>query len=175
MPGVTVEEVRAQRGQLAIYVDDDLEAVLTNDSGARPVDPAALESVLRADGGRQMHYAFQFQSPPEDLRLRLSPAPSRLNGDVTTVVSVRDGAVAYISKVDFEIRQAGRSRFRVVTPEWLGDDIELQGERVRQIRSQVTDDSRTWDIEWGDVGRTGRPKPQVAPVTSDGCGILRDP
>ncbi len=147
VPGVTVEEVQAQRGQLAIYVDDDLEAVLTSDGDARPVDPAALESVLRADGGRPMHYAFLYESPPEDLRLRLSPAPSRLNGDVTTVVSVRKGAVVYISQVDFEIRQAGRSRFRVVTPQWLGDDIELQGEQVRQIRSQVTDQGRTWEIE----------------------------
>jgi prepilin-type processing-associated H-X9-DG protein len=147
VPGVTVEEVQAHRGQLAIYLDDDLEAVLTSDSGARPIDPAALDSVLRPDGSRPVHYAFQYESPPKDLRLRLARAPSRLNGDVMTVVSVREGAVAYISQVDFEIRQAGRSRFRVVTPEWLGDDIELEGEQVRQIRSQVTDDGRTWDIE----------------------------
>jgi len=147
VPGVTVEEIQAQRGQLAICVDDDLEAVLTNDGGARPIDPAALEGVLRPDGGRPVHYAFQYESPPEGLRLRLSPAPSRLNGDVTTVVSVREGAVAYVGKVDFEIRQAGRSRFRVVTPEWLGDDIELRGEQVRQIRSQAADSSRTWEIE----------------------------
>ena len=139
VPGVTVEEVQAQRGQLAIYLDDDLEAVLANDGGARPIDPAALDSVLRPDGNRPVHYAFQYESPPKDLRLRLSPAPSRLNADVTTVVSVREGAVAYISRVDFEIRQAGRSRFRVVTPEWLGDDVELQGEQIRQIRSQVDD------------------------------------
>ena len=147
VPGVTVEGVQAQRGQLAIYVDDDLEAVLTSDGGARPVDPAALESVLRTDGGRTVHYAFQYESPPEDLRLRLSPAPSRLNADVTTVISVREGEVAYVSKVDFEIRQAGRRRFRVVTPQWLGDDVELEGEQIRQIRSQATDSSRTWDIE----------------------------
>ncbi len=147
VPGVTVEEVQAQRGQLAIYLDDDLEAVLAHDGGARPIDPAALDSVLRPDGNRPVHYAFQYESPPQDLRLRLSPAPSRLTADVTTVVSVREGAVAYISRLDFEIRQAGRSRFQVVTPEWLGDDIELQGEQIRQIRSQVDDQRRTWDIE----------------------------
>jgi len=147
VPGVTVEEAQTQSGQLAIYLDDDLEAVLTGDSGARPIDPAALDSVLRPDGSSPAHYAFQYESPPKDLRLRLFSAPSRLIGDVTTVVSVREGAVVYISKVDFEIRQAGRSLLRVVTPEWLGDDIELLGEQIRQIRSQVTDDSRTWDIE----------------------------
>jgi len=147
VPGVTVEKAQTQSGQLAIYLDDDLEAVLTGDSGARPVDPAALDSVLRPDGSRPAQYAFQYESPPKDLRLRLSTAPSRLIGNVTTVVSVREGAVAYISKVDFDIRQAGRSLLRLVTPEWLGDDIELQGEQIRQIRSQVTDDIRTWDIE----------------------------
>jgi len=147
VPGVTVEEVQAQRGQLAIYLDDDLEAVLTNDGGARSIDPSALRSALRSNGNRPVDYAFQYDSPPKDLRLRLSSAPSRASGDVTTVVSVREGAVAYISKVDFEIRQAGRRRFRVVTPEWLGDDIELRGEQIRQIRSQVTDDRRTWEIE----------------------------
>ena len=55
------------------------------------------------------------------------------------MVSVREGAVAYVSQVDFEIRQAGRSRFQVVTPEWLGDDLELRGDQIRQVRSQVTD------------------------------------
>jgi hypothetical protein len=147
VPSVTVADVQSQRGQLAIYVDDDLEAVLTPASSARPIDPSALDSVLRPEGERPVHYAFQYDSPPQDLRLRLSPAPSRLNGDVTTVVSVREGAVAYISQVDFEIRQAGRSRLQVVTPEWLGDDIELQGDRIRQIRSQAADQRRTWDIE----------------------------
>jgi hypothetical protein len=147
VPGITVENVQAQTGQVAIYLDDDLQAVLAGDGGARPIDPAALDSVLRPDGSRPVRYAFQYESPPEDLRLRLSSAASRLNADVTTVVSVREGAVAYISKADFEIRQAGRRRFQVVTPEWLGDDIELEGEQVRQIRSRVTDDGRTWDIE----------------------------
>jgi hypothetical protein len=147
VPGVAADEVQVQRGQVAIYLDEDLQAVLTDDSGARPIDPAALDSVLRPDSGRAVHYAFQYESPPKDLRLRLSPAPSRLNGDVTTVVSVREGAVAYISRVDFEIRQAGRSRFRVATPQWLGDDIELWGEQIRQVRSEVIEDRRTWDIE----------------------------
>ena len=146
VPRVTVEDVQVQRGQLAIYLDDDLEAVLTSDDGAQTIDPAALDGALRNEGGR-VRYAFRYEAPPEALRLRLAPAPSRLNGDVTTVVSVRDGAVAYISQVDFEIRQAGRSRFQVVTPEWLGDDIDLQGEQVRQVRSQVSDLGRTWDIE----------------------------
>jgi prepilin-type N-terminal cleavage/methylation domain-containing protein len=147
VPGVTVAEVQAQRGQLAIYLDDDLEAVLSRSGGAHPIDPAALDGVLRLDGGRPAQYAFDYASPPQDLRLRLSPAPSRASGDVTTVVSVREGAVAYLSAVDFEIRQAGRSRFQVATPEWLGDDIELQGEQIRQIRSRVADQQRIWDVE----------------------------
>ena len=147
VPGVTVDEVQAQRGQLAIYLDDDLEAVLANGGGARPIDPAALKDALRPAGSRSVRYAFEYNSPPKDLRLRLSSAPSRVGGGVTTVVSVREGAVAYISKVDFEIRQAGISRFRIVTPKWLGDDIELQGKNIRQIRSQVTGDQRTWNVE----------------------------
>lgn len=147
VPVVTVEEVGAQRGQLAIYLDDDLEAVLAADGGALPIDPAALDDALRPDGAKPVHYAFEYETPPESLCLRLSPAPSRLNGDVTTVVSVREGAVAYVSQVDFEIRQAGCSRFRVVTPEWLGDDVEVQGERIRQIRSQSSDSERIWEIE----------------------------
>ena len=147
VPGVTVEDVQEQRGQVAIYLDDDLQAVLSAPGGAQPIDPAALDGALRPESNRPPQYAFQYAAPPKDLRLRLSSAPSRVNGEVTTVVSVREGAVAYISKVDFEIRQAGRSRFRIVTPEWLGDDIEVQGEQIRQIRSQATGDRRTWEIE----------------------------
>jgi hypothetical protein len=112
-----------------------------------------LQSALRTDGNRPAHYAFEYAAPPKDLRLRLSPAPSRVNSDVTTVVSVREGAVAYVSKVDFEIRQAGRSQFRLVTPEWLGDDVEVQGEHIRQIRSQATGDRRTWEIELQQAAR----------------------
>ncbi|NUQ63300.1 MAG: DUF1559 domain-containing protein [Pirellulales bacterium] len=170
VPSVTVEEVQAQRGQLAIVLDDDLEAVLTSDGGARAIGPALLDSALRADGGRQIHYAFQYDSPPEDLRLRLSPAPSRLNGDVITVVSVREGAVAYLAKVDFEVRQAARSRFRIATPQWLGDDIELAGEHIRQIRSQATGQERTWEIELQEPVR-GTYRVQLAqtlPLSDDG-------
>jgi hypothetical protein len=147
VPGVVAEQCQAQRGQLAIYLDDDVQAVLASSGGAQPIDPAALESGLRPDGDRPAQYAFQYASPPKDLRLRLSPAPSRVNSEVTTVASVREGAVAYISRVDFEIRQAGRSQFRLVTPQWLGDDVEIEGEHIRQIRSQAAGDHRTWEIE----------------------------
>jgi len=147
VPGVTVEDAQFQRGQLAIYLDDDLDAILSDDRGVRPLDPAALDSELRPDSGPPVRYAFRYDSPPDGLRLQLSPAPPRLNGDVTTVVSVREGAVAYISQVTFEIRQAGLSRFQVVTPPWLGDDLELQGDQIRQIRSRIADGGRLWDIE----------------------------
>ena len=147
VPGVRMEEVQAQRGQLAVYLDDDLEAVVTKHSGVRPIDPAALESVLRPEGNRPVRYAFEFASPPDDLRLRLSPAASRCNGDVTTIVSVREGAVAYISEVNFEVRQAGRSKFQIATPDWLGDDVDVQGDQIRQVRSRAADAWRTWDIE----------------------------
>ena len=147
VPCVAVENIQTQRGQLAIYLDDDLQAVLANESGARPLDPASLDNVLRSDSRRPANYAFQYESPPKDLRLRLSAAPSRASGDVTTVVSVREGAVAYLSKLDFDIRQAGRWRFQVATPEWLGDDVDVQGEHIRQIRSRLADHQRLWDIE----------------------------
>ena len=146
VPGVVVEGVAAQRGQLAVYLDGDLEAVLTSSGGARSIDPAALDGVLRVGDG-PVHYAFECESPPQGLCLRLSPASARLTGGVTTVVSVREGAVAYFSQVDFEIRQAGRSRFQIVSPGWLGDDIELRGEGIRQIRSQAAGQTRTWEIE----------------------------
>lgn len=147
VPGVTVEDAAVQRGQLAIHLDDDLQAVLADERGARPVDPAALDAALRPEGGRPVHYAFQYDSPPKSLSLRLSSAPSRASADVTTVVSVREGAVAYLGRVAFEIRQAGRSRLQVVTPEWLGDDLDVQGDYIRQVHSQLTGRSRTWDIE----------------------------
>ena len=147
LPGIAMDDVAAHRGQVAITLDEDLEAVLVRDSGALPVDPMSLDSSLRAREHQQIRYAFRYETPPTDLTLRLSGAPSRLSGDVTTVVSVREGAVAYLSQVDFEIRQAGCSRFRVATPLWLGDDLGLRGEHVRQIRSHVTETDRVWEIE----------------------------
>jgi len=147
VPCITLADAEAHRGELAIHLDDDLEAVLADDGGARSINPDALDSSLRVDGGPRMHYAFAFDSPPEGLRLRLSAAPSRASADVTTVVSVRDGSVAYISQVDFEIRQAGRSRFRVMAPTWLGDDVRLQGDHIRLVRSRTDDRGRIWEIE----------------------------
>ena len=146
VPRVKFEDAQIQRGQLAIYLDEDLDGVLDKSGGAEPMDPAALDSTLKTEGAT-VHYAFRYKSPPEELRLRLAPAPSRLNADVIEVVSIREGAVAYVTQVNFEIRQAGRSQFQVVTPEWLGDDLQLLGEQIRQVRSQVTDLGRVWSIE----------------------------
>ena len=147
VPQVQVEEVQSQQGQLAIRLDEDLEAVLVDDGGARSIAPSALDRVLQPQGRNPMQYAFRYDVPPTGLQLRLSTAPSRTNADVTTVVSVREGAVAYISQIRFDIQQAGQSRFSVVVPEWLGEDIEWQGDRIRQIRSQVSGAQRTWLVE----------------------------
>ena len=36
--------------------------------------------------------------------------------------------MTYASQIDFEVRRAGRSRFQVVTPQWLGgDDLKCGG------------------------------------------------
>ena len=75
VPGVIVENVQAQRGQLAIYLDDDLEAVLTSDGGARSINPGALDHAMQPSNNRSVDYAFHYDSPPKDLRLRLSSAP----------------------------------------------------------------------------------------------------
>jgi len=163
VPGVTVEPSAAQRGQLVVYLDDDLQAELIHDGGARSVDPATIDAVLRPDVGlvsskpaTQQHlesplptanYAFQYDSPPKGLRLRLSSAPSRASADVTTVVSVREGAVAYVSRLAFEVRQAARSRFQVETPDWLGDDVEVRGEQIRQVHSKAAGERRIWNVE----------------------------
>ncbi|MEN6451285.1 MAG: DUF1559 domain-containing protein [Thermoguttaceae bacterium] len=146
-PTVTVDEANSQSGELAICLDDELQAVLTDAGGARPIDPAALSASLRSANHRPVHYAFQYDSPPKNLRLRLSTADSRASAEVITVVSVREGAVAYVAKVNFDIRQAGRSRMQIATPKWLGDDIEWQGEHVRQIRSRLAGERRVWEIE----------------------------
>lgn len=147
VPGVAVAQAQAQRGQLAIYVDDDLEAVLVAAHGLQPIDPARLDRELRPDDRRAVRYAFAYDEPPDGVRLQLAPAASRRNAEVVTVVSVRDGAVAYLGQVNFEIQQAACSRFQIVTPLWLGDDLELQGEQIRQIRSRVGDSGRIWEIE----------------------------
>ncbi|MBM4088106.1 MAG: DUF1559 domain-containing protein, partial [Planctomycetes bacterium] len=147
VPQITVEDVDAQRGQVAVYLDDDLEAVLTSDGGARPVAPSSLDDALRPTAGPAARYAFRFDAPPNGLRLSLTPAASRLTADVTTVVSVRDGSVAYVGQVDFEVRQAGRSQFQFIAPRWLGEDLEVQGDSIRQVSSHESDEGQVWAIE----------------------------
>jgi prepilin-type processing-associated H-X9-DG protein len=153
VPGVTVENARTQRGELAVSLEDGLEAVLLDDGGARAVDPAALGESARPPAGRPVHYAFRYDAPPEGLRLRLAPAPSRVSADATTVVSVREGAVAYLGKVDFDIRGAGRSEFQLAAPAWLGDDVELRGERIRQVRSHADGPRRLWTVQLQEPAR----------------------
>ncbi|MFZ1933466.1 MAG: DUF1559 domain-containing protein [Thermoguttaceae bacterium] len=147
VPRLAVQEVQSQRGQIAVYLDDDLEAVLADHRGTRSVEPAALDHDLRSADNRAVNYAFEYDSLPSELRLQLSAASSRVNADIATVVSVRDGAATYVSQIAFDIRQAGRSRFEIATPKWLGDDIELQGQHVRQIRSRLAGDRRIWTVE----------------------------
>lgn len=147
VPMVAVHRADTERGQLAVQLDDDLEALLIAAGGARLIDPAELDGDLPSQRGRPVNYAFAYESPPSDLRLKLSDAPSRASAEVTTVVSVREGQIATISKVDFRIQQAGRWRFQVETPDWLGEDIQWTGAHIRQIRSRATDHARVWEIE----------------------------
>ena len=49
LPRITVDGPEAYRGQLAIRLDDDIEAVLADDGGARSVDPAGLDGTLRPE------------------------------------------------------------------------------------------------------------------------------
>lgn len=189
VPGVTVEPSAAQRGQLAIHLDDDLQAELIHDGGARSVDPAAIDAVLRPDAGllsskpaTQRHlqslppaanYAFQYDAPPKGLRLRLSSAPSRASADVTTVVSVREGAVAYVSRVAFEVRQAARLQFQVETPDWLGDDVEVRGGQIRQVRSEAAGGRRIWKVELQQPVRGTYPLHLVQTLPLAGDGTVR--
>ena len=147
VPQITVEDVDSQQGQLAIYLDDDLEAVLLSDGGAQSIDPVALDKSLRPANGPVARYAFGTAKSARDVRLRVTSAESRLNADVTTVVSVRDGSVAYVSQLEFDVRQAGRTQLQFIAPDWLGEDIEVRGDAMRQISSRVTDAGRLWEVE----------------------------
>ena len=129
VPGVTAENVQAERGQLAIYLDADLEASLINAGGARSIAPGALDGTVRPDPKRTVDYAFAYDSPPKDLSLRLSSAPSRLNADVTTVVSVREGAAAYFSKVDFESARRDARACKLSPPSGSETTLNCKGNK----------------------------------------------
>ncbi len=146
VPRVTYAQAHSQQGQLAVYLADDLEGVLEESDGAESMDPAALDQSLLADTA-EVDYAFRCQSPYRPLRLRLVPAASRSSAEVVEVVSIRDGAVAYVASVDFEIRQAGRSLFQLVTPLWLGEDLQVIGDQIRQVSSAVADGERVWSVQ----------------------------
>ncbi|MHB8952966.1 MAG: DUF1559 family PulG-like putative transporter [Pirellulaceae bacterium] len=173
VPRITIEDVDVQRGQLAVYLTEDLEAVLVSDGGAQPLAPSALDSSLCPATGPVARYAFRYDTPPEELQLRLTAAPPRLNADVTTVVSVRDGAVAYVTQVNFDVRQAGRSRFQLATPRWLGEDIEVQGDAIRQMHSEARDEGRIWEIELQQpvLGTYRLQLVQAVPLPDDGSVI----
>ena len=147
VPQITVEDVGAQQGQLAVYLEDDLEAVLLSDGGAQSIDPSALDDSLRPATGPTARYAFHFDKPSGEMRLRVTAAASRLNADVTTVVSVRDGSVSYVSQLEFDVRQAGRTQLQFLAPDWLGDDLDVRGDAIRQVSSSATDTGRLWEVE----------------------------
>ena len=147
VPGMRIPGAAVHHGQLAVYLDEDWQAMLTDAGGARPLDPSELDAALREVSDRPADYAFHYESAGEPVQLALTEAPSRLIGQVTTVVSVREGAVAYLSNVDLEIRQAARSRFQLVTPHWLGPDVELRGAHLRQVHSETDGSQRTWQIQ----------------------------
>ena len=71
---VVVEESQPAR-PTGCLPDGDLEAVLT--ARRRSIDSAALDGVLRVGDG-PVHYAFQRESPPQGLCLRLPTRPPRL-------------------------------------------------------------------------------------------------
>ncbi|MBI3469676.1 MAG: DUF1559 domain-containing protein, partial [Planctomycetes bacterium] len=148
VPMVSVEGAAAQRGQFAIYLDDDLDATGADTAGARSIEPAELTGPLdKSARTADPRYAFQYNTLPEGLSLRVVPAAPQVTADTATTVSVREGAVAYVSEIVFDIRRAGRERLRFTTPDWLGSDIELHGAAIRETTSQLDPSGRrVWEI-----------------------------
>ncbi len=146
-PIVSLADAATQTGQLAVYLDDDLEALLAEAAGARSIDPSELTASLRQVGRATPRYAFQYNSLPDGLSFRLSPAASQMSADVATTVSVREGSIAYLSELDIDVRRAARSELQFSTPDWLGADIDVQAGGIRQVRSEFGPAGRrTWTV-----------------------------
>jgi hypothetical protein len=147
VPIVSVTDASVSTGQIAVVLDQDTDGYQVDAGGAQPIAPKQLTGPLQALSSAPRVFAFHYNALPNGLTLGLTGAASQLAADVLSTVSVREGSVAYLSELGFEIRGAARSELQFSTPEWLGSDIDIQVSGIRQIQSQAEPAGlRTWTV-----------------------------
>jgi hypothetical protein len=172
LPRVSPEQAAVERGQIAVFFDKDLKAEMIESGGARSIAPAALADSLKAQAQVQASYALEYDTAPSAIAFALQAQSPRVDARVATTVSVREGSLAYLSVIEFEIEQASRGQFQFTTPDWLGDDIDVRGLAIREKRSEPGPAGRrTWTV-WLQQPVRGSYRltlVQIVPVPADGA------
>lgn len=141
VPALQVLQAARQQGEWAVFLAPGLDAQTDSLVGLRPREPAQLPTFLqyslvgvtRDPVSARLGYT-QFAWPAE-LKLRVRALQPRVRAHLVTVVSIRDTAVAYLTRMMWNIEQAGVSRLAFTVPEWLGQDLDVRATGVRQVES----------------------------------------
>jgi hypothetical protein len=118
MPMVAVHRANSQRGQMAVQLDDDLEAVLIADGGASPIDPAELDSVLLPEPGQPL---ADIEDVPAQNAAPDDPSAMLVDGGLDVELAVV-GTEYYFRKVHGDPRLAIRVRDRTLG-RWIGASV----------------------------------------------------
>ncbi|MGL5098353.1 MAG: hypothetical protein ACRDD1_22420, partial [Planctomycetia bacterium] len=143
----TFEAVGAvqQTGSWVAAVPPGLDAETEQTVGLAPTAPEQIdwlsqEAAQAPPGSRFL--AYRQDRRPASLTLRLRRLEPRLRATGLTVVSLRETSVAYITQLNWTIEQAGVSRLVFSAPDWLGQDLDVQGAGVRQVEPGPAENGR---------------------------------
>ena len=181
-PVIETLGAQRQRGYWAIFLAPGLDLETERMSGLQPIGLASLPGALRSTaldfGGLPLtpRLGFRQETGSPSLSLRLRRLTPRVTVQGVTVVSVREVAVAYVTRLRWKIEQAGIRRLEFTAPDWLGRDLRVTGHGIRQTDdSGVTDGRRGFvvNLDRAVLGDYDLQIVQVLPLPED--GLVRTP
>ena len=148
IPRIEVLDADRQSGHWAVFLIPGLAAETQQIKGLLPIALAQLPAELRSArvGVAQTQVppalAFRQESATTTLVLGLKVLQPRLRATVATTVSVREVALAYIARLQWQIERAGVRHFAFTAPAWLGEDLDIRGPAIRQTESSLDKSGR---------------------------------
>jgi hypothetical protein len=134
--------------QLGVWINPAYTASIGGTDDWRPLDPAQLSDTIRSLRTRPPQFAFRASQPFAGVvEATLTRAAAELSGDLVLLTAVSDAAIDYGLTFRWRIDRAATDTFVVAVPEWLGNQLEFQGEGIRQTESAPLPDGRiAWTI-----------------------------
>jgi len=148
LPLIEPANVFREDGFVEAFAPEGIE--LTSDegklTGAHPEPP----SNITAPPNTHRAGAWSYHHRPVTIPVKTVRKPTRLTARVGTLVSVQQESAAVVSKIEFDVENAGIDTFRIAVPEPVADKVQLQAEGETVGIKQQSRDEKAVDgwVAW---------------------------